>query len=106
MLADVRSLRCTASVQSAASSIVFDMMSYYNGNTSGNTPGLLPEPPSGYYWWEAGAMWGTLIDYWFITGDTTYNDVTSQALLFQVGPNQDYMPPNQTKDEGNDDQGF
>lgn len=27
-------------------------------------------------------------------------------MLFQVGDNQDYMPVNQTKDEGNDDQGF
>lgn len=27
-------------------------------------------------------------------------------MLWQVGPDQDYMPPNQTKDEGNDDQGF
>jgi mannan endo-1,6-alpha-mannosidase len=83
--------------------IAYDMMAYYNGNTSGNTPGTLPQP---YYWWEAGAMFGSMIDYWYYTGDSTYNDVTSQALLFQVGPNQDYMPPNQTKDEGNDDQGF
>ncbi len=96
---------CIASVQTAASSIAFDMMSFYNGNTSGNIPGILPQPPSGYYWWEAGAMWGTMIDYWFITGDTTYNDVVEQALLFQVGPFQDYMPPNQSKSLGNDDQG-
>jgi mannan endo-1,6-alpha-mannosidase len=27
-------------------------------------------------------------------------------MLFQVGPNNDYMTPNQTKTEGNDDQGF
>jgi hypothetical protein len=40
------------------------------------------------------------------TGDPTYVDVTTQALLFQVGPNNDYMTPNQTKTEGNDDQGF
>jgi len=47
------------------------------------------------------------IDYYFlVTGDSTYNDVTTQALLFQVGPDRDYMPPNQTKSEGNDDQGF
>lgn len=51
-------------------------------------------------------MFMTLIDYWRYTGDTSYNDVISQALLFQVGPNRDFMPPNQTKDEGNDDQGF
>jgi len=73
------------------------------GNTTGNTPGLLPGP---YYWWEAGAMFGSLIDYWYYTGDTTYNDVVSQAILFQVGPTNDFMPPNQTKSEGNDDQGF
>lgn len=51
-------------------------------------------------------MFGTLIDYWYYTGDTTYNDVVSQGLQFQVGPYYDYMPPNQTKDEGNDDQLF
>jgi mannan endo-1,6-alpha-mannosidase len=49
---------------------------------------------------------GALIDYWYYTGDTTYNEVTKQGLLFQVGPNNDYMPPNQTMTEGNDDQGF
>lgn len=50
-------------------------------------------------------MWGTMIDYWHFTGDTSYNDVVTQALLFQVGPSNDYMPPNQTKSLGNDDQG-
>ncbi len=79
------------------------MMTYYTGNLTGQTPGLLPGP---YYWWEAGAMFGSLIDYWYYTGDPSYNDVTQQAMLFQVGPNADYMPPNQTKSEGNDDQGF
>ena len=51
-------------------------------------------------------MFGTMIDYWFVTGDTTYNEVTTEALLHQVGPNNDFMPPNQTRTEGNDDQGF
>lgn len=78
-------------------------MLYYNGNQSGQTPGLLPPP---YYWWETGAMFGAMIDYWYYTGDTSYNDVTTQAMLWQVGPNQDYMTPNQTKTTGNDDQGF
>src|SRR5271169_3283393 len=55
----------------------------------GGTPGTLPPP---YFWWEAGGMFMTLVDYWRYTGDTSYNDVTSQALLFQVGPNNDYMP--------------
>jgi mannan endo-1,6-alpha-mannosidase len=46
------------------------------------------------------------VDYWRYTGDTSYNDILTQALLFQVGPNRDYMPPNQTSSEGNDDHGF
>ncbi|KAK5736208.1 hypothetical protein LTR17_007548 [Elasticomyces elasticus] len=91
------------SIRSAASTIAHGMMSYYSGNVTGGTPGLLPGP---YYWWEAGAMFGSLIDYWYYTGDSTYNDVVSQALLFQTGPDADFMPPNQTKSEGNDDQGF
>lgn len=48
----------------------------------------------------------TLVDYWYYTGDTTYNDVTKQALLWQAGSSYDFMPENQTKTEGNDDQGF
>lgn len=44
-------------------------------------------------------MFGQMIEYWYYTGDTTYNDVITQGLLAQVGPNNDYMPPNQTKTE-------
>lgn len=51
-------------------------------------------------------MFGALIDYWYYTGDTAYNDITTEGLQFQVGPYNDYMPPNQTLAEGNDDQGF
>ncbi len=51
-------------------------------------------------------MWGTLIDYWYYTGDSTYNDVTMQGMLFQTGVNDDYLPQNQTKGMGNDDQGM
>lgn len=49
---------------------------------------------------------GALVDYWYYTGDTKWNEVATDGLLFQVGPNNDYMPPNQTRTEGNDDQGF
>ncbi|KAF2668905.1 mannan endo-1,6-alpha-mannosidase DCW1 precursor [Microthyrium microscopicum] len=93
----------TDSIKAAASSVAKDMMTFYSGDKPGGTPGLLPGP---YFWWEAGAMFGSLIDYWYYTGDTTYNDLVTTALQFQVGPSADYMPPNQTKDEGNDDQGF
>lgn len=92
-----------ASVKAAASTVAYNMMTYYTGNRTGDVPGNLPAP---YYWWEAGAMFGAMIDYWYLTGDATYNDVTMQAMLHQAGPNADYMPLNQTKTLGNDDQAF
>jgi len=51
-------------------------------------------------------MFGAMIDYYYFTGDDHWNNVTMQAMLHQTGPDNDYMPPNQTKTEGNDDQGF
>lgn len=84
------------------------MLQYYHGNESGGTPGILPGPPPAgdYYWWEGGAMWGTLIDYWAWTGDSSYNDEIIQAMQFQIGEGQDYMPRNVTASLGNDDQAF
>jgi mannan endo-1,6-alpha-mannosidase len=92
-----------ASIKNVASTIAFGMMKTYTGNNTGDTPGNLPDP---YFWWEAGGMFGAMVHYWFYTGDTSYNDVVQQALLSQVGDKQNYMPTNQTKTEGNDDQGF
>ncbi|GLA17039.1 hydrolase 76 protein [Aspergillus niger] len=91
------------SVKSVASELAWDLVSFYTGNNTGDVPGNLPDP---YYWWEAGAFFGTLVNYWAYTGDTTYNDLTAQAILHQVGPNRDFMPANQTRTEGNDDQAF
>ena len=72
------------------------MLSYYNGSDPGQVPGLFGLHN---YWWLAGAVWGSLIDYWNYTGDTQYVSLVQQALLFQVGPGNDYMVPNQTKIE-------
>ena len=70
------------------------MMTYYTGNQSSNSAnvGLLPSP---YYWWEAGAMWGAMVDYWYYTEDPTYNEVVAQAILSQASPTNDFMMPNQ-----------
>ncbi|EAQ85982.1 hypothetical protein CHGG_07235 [Chaetomium globosum CBS 148.51] len=92
-----------ASVKAAASTIAFGLVKYYTGNNTGDTPGNLPDP---YFWWEAGAMFGTLIDYWALTGDDSYNAITAQALLHQGTENGDFKPRNQTRTLGNDDQGF
>lgn len=84
-------------------------MSFYHGQEPGHTPGVLsglgPED-NDYAWWEAAALWGTMIDYWKYTGDSTYNDVVQVSLLSQVGPDRDYMEPNVTAFIGNDDQSF
>ncbi len=40
-----------------------------------------------------------MIDYWAYTGDTTYQKSISEALLAQVGPNYDFIMPNQAFDE-------
>ena len=97
------------SIKSATSTLAYDMMTYYSGNTTGGTPGLLPGPCQDvtcYYWWEAGAMFGSLINYWQYTGDDSYNEVITQALQFQIGPEENYNPPNQSKNMGVDDQAF
>lgn len=51
-------------------------------------------------------MFGALIDYWYYTGDDTYNAITTQAMIHQIGDYNAFMPPNQTKTLGNDDQAF
>ncbi|KAJ5835360.1 Six-hairpin glycosidase [Penicillium robsamsonii] len=91
------------SIRKVAKNVATNMMSYYTGMNPGDTPGNLPDP---YYWWEAGAMFNSLIDYWFYTGDDTWNDITMQAMLWQAGENKAFMPANQSKTEGNDDQVF
>ncbi|KAI9708229.1 MAG: hydrolase 76 protein [Bogoriella megaspora] len=94
----------TQSIIDSARDMAFGMMSYYTGNNTGDTPGNLPNP---YYWWEAGGMFMTMIDYWYYTGDSSYNEVTTQAMMNQANqPHNDFMPPNQTKTLGNDDQAF
>jgi mannan endo-1,6-alpha-mannosidase len=89
------------SVKAAAKAVVGNIISIYNGNSSTGIPGVFGQP---YYWWESGLAWDSLINYWALTGDGTYNDAVSEGLLFQVSPAMDFMPANQTKSEGNDDQ--
>lgn len=91
-------------MRNVAATLAHDALTYYTGNTSSNPLDLgdLNEP---YYWWVAGALWGTLIDYWHYTKDPSYNDVVIEALLApaNIGPNYDFMPPEHAGEEGNDD---
>lgn len=91
------------SVNAATALIAKGLMDYYQGNKYGGTVGMMTAP---YYWWEAGAAWNGILEYWFITGDETYNAILKESLLYQVGTNKDYLPSNQSTTEGNDDQGF
>lgn len=93
------------SIKAAAKTIAEGMLDYYlNQDPQYFIPGLLNQ--NIYYWWEAGAMFGSLIDYWYYTGDDSYNDIVTKAMLFQVGNDDNYMPQNQTASLGNDDQAF
>lgn len=51
-------------------------------------------------------MFNAFIDYWYYTGDDQYNAITEQALQHQIGDYNAFMPPNQTRTLGNDDQAF
>lgn len=93
----------TDSVNSALALIAKGLMDYYWGYQYGGTVGMFTSP---YYWWEAGAAWNSILDFWYYTGNDTYNDILYESLQYQVGDNKDYMPSNQTTTEGNDDQGF
>jgi mannan endo-1,6-alpha-mannosidase len=95
-----------SSIRSASAALAHNLMSYYQTNTSGTSPeniGTLPPP---LYWWQAGAMWGGLVDYWAYTNDPSYNPTITQALQAQVGPDNNYMPPAYFSSLGNDDQAF
>ncbi|KAH7112822.1 glycosyl hydrolase-like protein [Dendryphion nanum] len=95
-----------AQVRDVAGKVAKELVSMYavEGQIVSGIPGLLIYPP--YYWWEAGAMFGQLIDYWYYTGDSQYNELVKAGILHQIGDLANLMPSNQSKDEGNDDQLF
>ncbi|KAF2847331.1 glycoside hydrolase family 76 protein [Plenodomus tracheiphilus IPT5] len=92
-----------ASIKNATRIVAAGLRGWYTGDRPGDVPGNLPDP---YYWWLCGAMFNSFIDYWYYTGDDTYNAITTQALVHQIGSPQAFMPPNQTSTLGNDDQAF
>ncbi|KAI1425797.1 family 76 glycoside hydrolase [Xylaria sp. FL1777] len=96
------------SIKKAAGLVAQDLLSFYHGDEPGWVPGILPGPPpdGDYYWWQGGAMWGALLDYRHVTGDTQFDDIIFQALQFQVGDDRDYNPANWSASMGNDDQSF
>ncbi|SCU91653.1 LADA_0F11232g1_1 [Lachancea dasiensis] len=78
------------------------IMDYYAGSQYGGTVGTFQEP---YYWWEAGAVFGGMLENWFLCQNDTYEQVIYDSMIAQAGPDYDFMPSNQSMVEGNDDQG-
>jgi mannan endo-1,6-alpha-mannosidase len=100
---DRATLTRTDSIKQSAKLLSENLRQYYTGDLEGGTPGLLPLP---YHWWQCGAMLNTFIDYWYYTGDDQYNAMAAQALEHQIGEYDAFMPANQTRSLGNDDQAF
>lgn len=73
-------------------------MSYYQNGAPDTPPqkigtfGTFGTPPD-YYWWEAGAIWGGVIEYSALTGDTAFDDDAVRALVANSGPEKDIILP-------------
>jgi mannan endo-1,6-alpha-mannosidase len=57
-----------------------------------------------YSWGENAAVYGSLVDYWALTGDSQYNAKTQKAISAQAGPKQNFLPSSRPFEAGNSDQ--
>lgn len=90
------------SICSATSLIQQGIVDYYDGYKYGGSVGMFTQP---YYWWEAGLVFGGMIENWYLCQNNSYQNLLYDAMIAQTGSNYDFMPNNQTMVEGNDDQG-
>ncbi|KAJ5902590.1 Glycosyl hydrolase [Penicillium taxi] len=88
------------SIKSAAKTVATDMITYYNDRESKDIPGKFDGT-----WWEGGSMFMILIQYWFLTGDSQFNDLIQEGMYWQKGDD-NYFPSNYSQYLGNDDQVF
>ncbi|KAF2111056.1 putative glycosyl hydrolase [Lophiotrema nucula] len=89
------------SIKSAAKTFADSIVTFYNSRLEGQAVGIFDDP---YFFWEDGAAWNALIEYSSLTGDKQYNKIVAAALNAQSSDDLNFMPPNQTKTLGNDDQ--
>ncbi|SCW01186.1 LAFE_0D06986g1_1 [Lachancea fermentati] len=78
------------------------ILDYYEGTRYGGTVGMFQSP---YYWWEAGEVFGGMLENWYLCGNTSHETLLYDAMIAQSGTDYDFMPSNQSMVEGNDDQG-
>ena len=76
------------------------MMNYYFDRQSKDIPGKFDGT-----WWEGGSMFMILIQYWFLTGDSQFNDAVQAGMYWQKGDD-NFFPSNYSQYLGNDDQVF
>jgi mannan endo-1,6-alpha-mannosidase len=90
-----------AAVKSSAEIIAQNVLTYYpldSTSPSGQAIGIFGPD---YTWGEAGAVWGGLVNYWALTGDSQFNGQVQAALAAQSGlPSSAlFLPGNQTSTE-------
>jgi 3-methylcrotonyl-CoA carboxylase beta subunit len=85
---------CADSIKDVSSKVAKQLVAQYavtddkGTRILGGYPGILYPP---YYWWQAGAMFGTLLDYWHYTGDDQYNGLVRDGLIHQFGERLDLV---------------
>lgn len=89
------------SLKNAAKTVATTMMDFYNARDSKDIPGKMDDT-----WWEGGSMFMTLIQYWYLTGDSQFNDAIQEGMYWQKGDDNDFFPSNYSQYLGNDDQVF
>ena len=89
-----------ASIKKAAGEIIKGLYAYHNpSSTAGHFN--QPEP---WFWWLSGSGWTGVLDYTVYTQDTNYKKDLLSAIAQNVGPDYDFLPPEQANWEANDDQ--
>ncbi|KAI8950594.1 glycoside hydrolase family 76 protein [Xylaria longipes] len=92
----------TNSVKEAAKTVAKGLYVFHN---EAATTGQFNQPQP-WFWWLSGSGWTGLMDYTVYTKDTTYKADLLSALSKNVGPNFDFVPPEQSGWEANDDQAY
>lgn len=90
-------------MKQTVSIVAQQLLRYYNGDSPGGVEGMFVAP---IYWWQSGSAWNALLDYYRLTGDTTYNELVKRALIAHRGEQLNMLPKMYKLSQGNDDQAF
>ncbi|KAF2013954.1 glycoside hydrolase family 76 protein [Aaosphaeria arxii CBS 175.79] len=97
-------VKSSDSVKFVAKTLASALIDEYKGRSDDIPPGLFSDSGDPYYWSQFGAVWGGLVEYSKLTGDSQFDDVVAEALEFQLGSDRNYMPVNQTRTLDNEGQ--